>query len=111
MKKFLLPLFFSFLAISVYAQPEPTDKDGLAKFTILDKNGIPEQGAVVRVESVDKKFSKKDTTDINGKCAMLIPEGLPFKVNVDKFGVSFDFGVQNIPLKPRTNISNLNVTI
>jgi len=112
MKKFFLPLCFSFFSLAIAAQElEPTDAEGLAKFTILDKNGIPEEGAVVRAETVDKKFSKKATTDINGKCAMLIPEGLPFKVSVDKFGVTFDFGIQNLSIKPGPNIANYKLTI
>ena len=112
MKKFFLPLCFSFFSLAIAAQElEPTDAEGLAKFTILDKNGIPEEGAVVRAETVDKKFSKKATTDINGKCAMLIPEGLPFKVSVNKFGVTFDFGIQNLSIKPGPNIANYKLTI
>ena len=112
MKKLFLPLFLSLFSFVVVAQElEPTDAEGLAKFTILDKNGIPEEGAVVRAETVDKKFSKKATTDINGKCAILIPEGLPFKVSVDKFGVTFDFGIQNISIKPGPNVANYKLTI
>ena len=114
MKKILFPLFLSFFSFAILAQEpelEPTDNEGLAKFTILDKNGIPEEGAVVKAETVDKKFSKKATTDINGKCAMLIPEGLPFKVTVNKFNVTFDFGIQNITIKPGPNIANYKLTI
>jgi hypothetical protein len=109
---FLVILFFS-CSFCLIAQTDlkPTETESLVKFTITDKKGIPEESAVVKVEAVNKEFSKKATTDIDGKCAMLVPEGKPFKMSIDKFDVNFDFGVQNIPIKPGANISNFALSI
>jgi OOP family OmpA-OmpF porin len=90
---------------------QPTETETLVKFTITDKKGIPEESAVVKAEAVDKAFFKKATTDIDGKCAMLIPEGKPFKLSIDKFEVNFDFGVQNMAIKPGANTSNFKLSI
>ena len=112
MKFPLLILFFFPLVITLPAQGlVATDQEGLAKFTIVDPKGIPEENAIVKVEAVDKKFSKQATTDIDGKCAILIPEGAPFKLSVHKFNVEFDFGVQNIAIKPGAQNSNFKLSI
>ncbi|HXA02254.1 MAG TPA: OmpA family protein [Cytophagaceae bacterium] len=114
MKRFyFLAVLFSSLSFDLIAQThlQPTETETLVKFTITDKKGIPEESAVVKAEAIDKAFSHKATTDIDGKCAMLITEGKPFKLSIDKFEVSFDFGVQNIAIKPGANISNYKLSI
>lgn len=88
-----------------------TDQDALVKFIIVDPKGIPEEGAVVKIEAVDKKFSKQLVADIDGKCEMLIPEGQPFKVVVVKFDADFDFGVKNIGMKPGPQIITYKLSI
>lgn len=106
---FLSILFFS----KLHAQTElvATDQEGLAEFTIVDPKGVAEGGAVVVAEAVDKKFTKKAVADINGKCGILIPEGAPFKLIVQKFGEDFDFGVQNIPIKAGPQTSGYRLSI
>ena len=69
---FLSLLIITFAFQGIGQELAATDQEGLAKFTILDPKGIPEEGAIVKVVAVDKKFSKQATTDIDGKCAILI---------------------------------------
>lgn len=110
-------IFFSFVFIlgsfNLFSQTEltPTDQEGLVNFTIVDPKGIPEEGAIVTVDAVDKTFSKKAVADIDGKCQILIPEGAPFKVTVHKFNVDFDFGVQNLAIKPGSQVANFKLSI
>jgi outer membrane protein OmpA-like peptidoglycan-associated protein len=114
MKRFyFLAVLLSFTLSGLIAQDNlvATEEESLVKFTITDKKGIPEEGAVVKAEAIDKSFFNKATTDIDGKCAMLIPEGKPFKLSIEKFEVSFDFGVQNIAIKPGAHISNFKLSI
>ena len=113
MKTSLLSIFFILLLNNVFAQTElvPSDEEGLASFTIVDPKGVPEEGAVVIAEAVDKKFVKKATADINGKCGILIPEGAPFKLIVQKYGEDFEFGVQNISMKPGPQTSSYRLSI
>jgi OOP family OmpA-OmpF porin len=110
---YFLSVLFSLLSFALIAQTElqPTETQTLVKFTIVDKNGIPEESAVVNAVAVDKSFSKKAATNIDGKCAMLIPEGKPYVLNIEKFDVQFDFGVQNIAVKAGANILNLKLNI
>jgi OmpA-OmpF porin, OOP family len=114
MKRFyFLAVLLSSLSLAGIAQThlQATETESLVKFTITDKKGIPEEGAVVKAEAIDKAFSHKATTDIDGKCEMLITEGKPFKLSIDKFEVTFDFGVQNVAIKPGANISNFKLSI
>jgi OmpA-OmpF porin, OOP family len=115
MKRFSSLLLLSFLTLNIFAQNGSplvaTETESLAKFTITDKKGIPEESAVVKVAAIDKSFNKKATTDIDGKCNILIPEGKPFNLTIDKFDVTFEFGVQNIPIKPGANNSNYKLSI
>jgi outer membrane protein OmpA-like peptidoglycan-associated protein len=114
MKRFyFLAALLTSLSFSLLAQADlqPTETETLVKFTITDKKGIPEESAVVKAEAADKSFLHKATTDIDGKCAMLIKEGIPFKLSIDKFEVSFDFGIQNVAIKPGANISNFKLSI
>lgn len=117
--KFLI-LVLSALNINAYSQSEsdtsrtqltPNDQECLVKFVIVDPRGIPEEGAVVRADAVDNKFSKKAVADIDGKCEMLIPEGSSFKVVIEKFNSEFDFGVQTIAVKPGSQIANFKLSI
>ena len=114
MKRFyFLAVLLSSISFCLPAQTDlqATETESLVKFTITDKKGIPEEGAVVKAEAIDRAFLKKATTDIDGKCSMLITEGKPFKLSIDKFEVSFDFGIQNIAIKPGANISNFKLSI
>src|ERR1700751_6231685 len=88
MKRFSFLLLLSIFSINLKAQNEnalvPTETETLVKFTITDKKGIPEESAVVKVDAIDKSFKKQATADIDGKCLLLIPEGKPFKLTIDK---------------------------
>src|SRR5438270_444783 len=92
MKRFPFILILSFLSLNIFAQNGtalvPTETEALAKFTITDKKGIPEEGAVVKVAAIDKSFKRQGTTDLDGKCAILITEGKPFNLTIDKFKVT-----------------------
>jgi outer membrane protein OmpA-like peptidoglycan-associated protein len=115
MKYFPFLLLLSFLSINSFAQNGSplvaTETEALAKFTITDKKGIPEEGAIVKADAIDKSFKRQGTTDIDGKCAILITEGKPFHLTIDKFEVTFDFGVQNIGIKPGANSANFKLSI
>lgn len=74
-----------------------TDSLALVTFIVSDYDLIPEEGAIVNVESEDGKIVKKGTADINGIYKTQLPEGQKFKLNVQKFGETFDFGVLEIP--------------
>lgn len=111
--KFLFFTLLALLSFNALSQTDlkPTDSEGLAKFTITDPKGIPEEGAIITVDAVDKSFTKKGVADIDGKCQILVPEGVPFKITIHKFNVDFDFGVQNIPMKPGPQVSNFKLSI
>jgi hypothetical protein len=113
MKSIFFSFLFVFVSLNLFSQVEmkPTDAEGLLKFTVADPKGIPEEGAIVKVEAVDKKFNKQGVTDIDGKCAILVPEGQPFSIVINKFGHDFDFGVHNVPLEPGPHIRSFKLSI
>jgi OOP family OmpA-OmpF porin len=115
MKSSSFLFLLSFLSLNIFAQTGTplvaTETEALAKFTITDKKGIPEEGAVVKADAIDKSYNRSGVTDIDGKCNILIPEGKPFKLTIDKFEVTFEFGVQNIPIKPGANSANYKLSI
>jgi outer membrane protein OmpA-like peptidoglycan-associated protein len=98
MRTYFLPLFVLSTAIC-FAQTtlQPTDYDALVIYKVTDDKGVPEQGAVVKVESVVDKSVKIDTTDIEGNAELLLKKGSSHKVTVEKSTFKFDFGVFDIP--------------
>ncbi|MBX9852793.1 MAG: OmpA family protein [Cytophagaceae bacterium] len=108
---FLIILSFVFFNLSAQTELAPTEQEGLVKFTVSDPKGIPEEGAIVRIESVDKKTIRKTVADIDGKGAILFPEGIPFNIIVHKFNHDFEMGSAKFEVKPGTQKLNLTLTI
>lgn len=75
----------------------PTDENALVKFMVSDYDLIPEEGAVILIDSEEISFSEKLTADIDGVAKILLPEGGKFSLKVQKFGETFDFGILEIP--------------
>lgn len=76
---------------------QPTDYDALVIYKVTDDKGVPEQGAVVKVESRLDKTLKIDTTDLEGVVEMLLKKGTSHKVVVEKQTLKFDFGQFEVP--------------
>ena len=76
---------------------EPTDYDALVIYKVTDDKGVPEQGAIVKVESILDKSLKTDTTDIEGIAEILLKKGTSHKIVVEKQALKFDFGQFDIP--------------
>ncbi len=94
---FFLCLFL--FITSVRAQElTPTDEMALVTFIVSDYDLIPEQGAIITVESQELKVNEKLEADIDGKARILLPEGGKFSLKVFKFGETFDFGVMEVPV-------------
>ncbi|HVD98261.1 MAG TPA: OmpA family protein [Cytophagaceae bacterium] len=96
MNKIILSLFFLLLAnLSTFSQDLiPTETQALLECIVTDPDKIPEEGAVVIVESADKTFSKQGVSDIDGKFKLLAPEGKKYNIKVKKFGKDFFFTVE-----------------
>lgn len=112
--KYIFTLIVSaFLPFTLFAQTElkPTEKEVLINFLIADPKGIPEEGAEVLVEATDKKFSKRVVADLDGKCQVLVPKEIPFKIVVYKFDAEFDFGEKVFPSKPEYQTTNYTLSI
>ena len=77
---------------------QPTETEAILECIVTDIEKIPEEGAIVTVESADKSFSKQGTTDIDGKFKLLAPEGQKYNINVKKFGKDFNFLNIDLPL-------------
>lgn len=89
---FFTLLFFG-LTFSIVAQeiPEPTEQEALLEILVTDYDKVPEEGALVIVESTDKKVRKEGKTNIDGMVYILAPEGKGYKFTVKKFGHDFAF--------------------
>lgn len=99
MYKFLFTsILISIACISMAQDISPTDEKALVKFMVSDYELIPEEGAVILIDSEELSFSEKLTADIDGVATILLPEGGKFKLKVQKFGETFDFGVLEIPV-------------
>jgi len=100
MNKGIVLMFFSILsAIELSAQDlEPTETETLLECVVTDFDKIPEEDAIVIIEAVDKSYTKKGKSDIDGKFRTLLPEGKSINVNVKKFGKDFYFNNIEIPL-------------
>lgn len=96
----LLFAFLSFLLASPFSVAQtlqPTDYEALVNFKITDDKGVPEQDAIVKLESILDKMTKIDTSNIDGNTEMLLKKGTSYKLKVEKFGGTFDFGQFDVP--------------
>ena len=96
MNKIIPVLFFSLLISFVSFSQDfiPTETEALLECIVTDPDKIPEEGAEVLVESVDKTFSKQGITGIDGKFRLLAPEGNKYTIQVKKFGKTFHFNLE-----------------
>lgn len=69
----------------------PTETEAVMRFIVTDDNKIPEEGAVVHVESEDKSVIKDGIANIDGLFPVLLDEGKKYKIRVRKFGKEFNF--------------------
>ena len=104
MKLFFATLF-SGLVFTVFAQTptllKPTETQALVTFIITDYDSIPESNATLKITSVDGSFKNEGSSNIDGKCDMLLPEGKEYRMTVVKFGIPFNFdGLLSIPNEP-----------
>jgi outer membrane protein OmpA-like peptidoglycan-associated protein len=89
------------ITASGYAQDlKANDSTALVTFIVSDYDLVPEQGALVNLESEDKKISMKGEADIDGVFRVMLPEGKKYALNVQKFGETFDFGNLEVPRMP-----------
>jgi OOP family OmpA-OmpF porin len=100
MNKVMITLLFlvSFSLEGFCQDLQPTETEAILECIVTDIEKIPEEGAIVTVESADKSFSKQGTTDIDGKFKLLAPEGQKYNINVKKFGKDFNFLNIDLPL-------------
>lgn len=100
MNKVIIALLFlaNFSSEGFCQDLQPTETDAILECIVTDPEKIPEEGAVVIIESADKSFSKQGTTDIDGKFKLLAPEGKKYNINVKKFGKDFYFNNIELPL-------------
>jgi OOP family OmpA-OmpF porin len=98
-KVMIVLLFLVSFSIEGFCQDlQPTETEAILECIVTDIEKIPEEGAIVTVESADKSFSKQGTTDIDGKFKLLAPEGQKYNINVQKFGRNFNFPNIELPL-------------
>lgn len=94
----------SVLFLLVFSSPsfcqvlQPTDAEAVLECIVTDPERIPEEGAVVIVETTDKSFNKEGISDIDGKFKLLVPEGQKINITVKKFGKDFHFNNIELPL-------------
>lgn len=94
MNKAILSAFLLVYSCALFAQDLiPTETEALLECIVTDPDKIPEEGAVLIIESEDKTFSQKGISDIDGKFRLLAPEGKRYKIQVQKFGKDFFFNV------------------
>lgn len=97
MKNVLFALFFALFTQVQAQQLAPTDYEALVVFTVTDEKGVPEQGALIKLEDPTTKQLKTDTADINGKAELLVAKGTTHKLSVEKASAKFDFGNFDVP--------------
>jgi outer membrane protein OmpA-like peptidoglycan-associated protein len=101
MKKLLLATTLGVLAFgAVNAQTpalESTDSLALVTFKVTDFDDVAEAEAIINIENKEHNFTQKAIADVEGKFVILLPEGIPFNITVDKFGKNFNFGKLLIP--------------
>ena len=75
MNKVIIALLFlaNFSSEGFCQDLQPTETDAILECIVTDPEKIPEEGAVVIIESADKSFYKQGTTDIDGKFKLLAP--------------------------------------
>ncbi len=96
MNKTILLAFFLQMSFTIGFSQDlvPTETEALLECIVTDPEKIPEEGAVVIVESTDKTFSTQGISDIDGKFKVLAPEGKKYSIKVKKFGKDFYFNVE-----------------
>jgi OOP family OmpA-OmpF porin len=98
-KVILSILFLMVFSVTSFCQVlQPTETEALLECIITDPERIPEEGAIVIVETSDKSFTKEGTSDIDGKFKLLVPEGKKINITVKKFGKDFHFNNIELPL-------------
>ena len=76
---------------------ESTDSLALVTFKVTDFDDVAEAEAIINIDNLENNFTKKAIADVEGKFMILLPEGIPFNITVDKFGKNFNFGKLLIP--------------
>jgi OOP family OmpA-OmpF porin len=76
---------------------ESTDSLALVTFKVTDFDDVAEAEAIINIDNTENNFTKKAIADVEGKFMILLPEGIPFNITVDKFGKNFNFGKLLIP--------------
>jgi outer membrane protein OmpA-like peptidoglycan-associated protein len=76
---------------------ESTDSLALVTFKVTDFDDVAEAEAIINIDNNENNFTKKAIADVEGKFMILLPEGIPFNITVDKFGKNFNFGKLLIP--------------
>lgn len=105
MKKLLIVLLTSGLSLiysNIFSQVTdtlPTEDRILVKFLVTDYDSIPEWGAVVHLESDDKKIKLERFTDLEGKATCLVPKGQIYKIWIVQYGRKFNMGTFDTPNK------------
>ena len=98
-KVILSILFLMVFSVTSFCQVlQPTETEALLECIITDPERIPEEGAIVIVETSDKSFTKEGISDIDGKFKLLVPEGKKINITVKKFGKDFHFNNIELPL-------------
>ncbi len=94
-KIILTTLFLQLCSLTNFAQDLiPTETEALLECIVTDPEKIPEESAVVIVESADKTFYKEGISDIDGKFKLLVPEGKKYNIKVKKFAKDFQFNIE-----------------
>jgi flagellar motor protein MotB len=68
-----------------------TETESLVKLIVTDTKKIPEEGALVHVESDDRTVQLDGKANIDGMVEVLLPEGKKYSISVRKFGKLFHF--------------------
>ncbi|HSY60651.1 MAG TPA: hypothetical protein VK796_02195, partial [Cytophaga sp.] len=95
MKKYFYLAFFTALYASISSNAQTintlksTEDSVLVTFIITDLDSVPIEHAKLVVTATDKSITKEGTSDIVGKCYMLLPEGKSYKMVVYKFRTDF----------------------
>lgn len=97
---FLLTIFCFSAAMAQDEKLKPTDDEALVTILVTDFDGVPEQGAVVKLSNADKSIVKEFVVGEDGKKDILLPEGGNFNVRVEKFDTAFKFTGVEIPSMP-----------
>lgn len=87
-----------FFVYTISAQElNPKDDEILMKISLTDSKKVPEGDGLIKFKEVGGKLEFSGTTDSLGKLNFIVPQGKKFDVTCQKYGITFKFGIADLP--------------